>query len=211
MTGFFFVYEHSWARRLRMCVPLSCLWVIWMAIIISGLCLRHLTTIMLLQHLTSQLCPLATTHARGETFDLLMSDAPDLVRVALVAPIGNSYITPLCRQSFRWQRRFQTCLLVGKFSWNIKSIGIQSVVQHWICPGATFGLLTILSFWTNICPCWLDVMHQLSSSMCTTRISLGLTINAGVLLASCMGLIFGGTVIAFELTENSLSALSSES
>ena len=47
--------------------------------------------------------------------------------------------------------------------------------------------------------------------MCATRISLGLTINAGVLLASCMGLIFGGAVIAFELTENSLSALSSES
>ena len=30
------------------------------------------------------------THARGETFDLLMTDVPDLVRVAVVAPIGNS-------------------------------------------------------------------------------------------------------------------------
>ena len=31
-----------------------------------------------------------TTHARGGTLDLLMIDVPDLVRVAVVAPIGNS-------------------------------------------------------------------------------------------------------------------------
>ena len=30
------------------------------------------------------------THARGGTLDLLMTDTPDLVRVAVVAPIGNS-------------------------------------------------------------------------------------------------------------------------
>ena len=30
------------------------------------------------------------THACGETLDLLMTDVPDLVRVAVVAPIGNS-------------------------------------------------------------------------------------------------------------------------
>ena len=30
------------------------------------------------------------THARGATLDLLMTDVPDLVRVAVVAPIGNS-------------------------------------------------------------------------------------------------------------------------
>ena len=30
------------------------------------------------------------THARGGTLDLLMTDGPDLVRVAVVAPIGNS-------------------------------------------------------------------------------------------------------------------------
>ena len=30
------------------------------------------------------------THARGGTLDLLMTDVPDLVRVAVVAPIGNS-------------------------------------------------------------------------------------------------------------------------
>ena len=30
------------------------------------------------------------TRARGRTLDLLMTDIPDLVRVAVVAPIGNS-------------------------------------------------------------------------------------------------------------------------
>ena len=30
------------------------------------------------------------THSRGGTFDLLMTDVPDFVRVAVVAPIGNS-------------------------------------------------------------------------------------------------------------------------
>ena len=30
------------------------------------------------------------THARGGKFDLLMTDVPDTVRVAVVAPIGNS-------------------------------------------------------------------------------------------------------------------------
>ena len=30
------------------------------------------------------------THAHGGTFDFLMADVPDLVRVAVVAPIGNS-------------------------------------------------------------------------------------------------------------------------
>ena len=29
------------------------------------------------------------THARGGTLDLLTTDVPDLVRVAVVAPIGN--------------------------------------------------------------------------------------------------------------------------
>ena len=30
------------------------------------------------------------THARGGTVDLLMTEVPDIVRVAVVAPIGNS-------------------------------------------------------------------------------------------------------------------------
>ena len=38
------------------------------------------------------------------------------------------------------------------------------------------------------------------SSVCATRMSLGLIINAGVLLASCRRIVFGGPVIALRLT-----------
>ena len=42
--------------------------------------------------MTSQQSPVAIgkTHARGGTLDLLMTDVPDVVRVTVVAPIGNS-------------------------------------------------------------------------------------------------------------------------
>ena len=43
--------------------------------------------------------------------------------------------------------------------------------------------------------------------MCVTRINLGLMINAGMLLASSRGLIFGGPVIALRLTGKSLFAV----
>ena len=42
------------------------------------------------------------THASGGTLDLLMTDIPDLVRVAIIAPISNLDHSPLCRRSFRW-------------------------------------------------------------------------------------------------------------
>ena len=61
------------------------------------------------------------THACRGTLDLPMTDVPDREWVSGVAPIGNSE-TPLYRQSFRWLRMFQTCVLVGKFSLNIKLI-----------------------------------------------------------------------------------------
>ena len=98
--------------------------------------------------------------------------------------------------------------LVCEFSWNIKSIGILSVVQYGNCFGVTIGFLTtLLRFWTNIFPCWLDFMYQQRSSVCVTRINLGLMINAGMLLTSSRWLIFGGPVIALGLTGKSLSAI----
>ena len=59
------------------------------------------------------------THARGGTLDLLMTDVPDLVRVAVVAPIGNSDHSSLSAV-ISMAQAFQTCVLVGKFSSNIK-------------------------------------------------------------------------------------------
>ena len=61
-----------------------------------------------------------------------MTDVPDIVRVSVVAPISNSDHSSL---SFRWFRLFRTCVLVGKFSLNIKLIGIRFVVQCRIFPG----------------------------------------------------------------------------
>ena len=50
------------------------------------------------------------THALGGTLDLLMTDVPDLVWVVVVvAPIGNSDHSSLS-QSFRWLRKFKTCV-----------------------------------------------------------------------------------------------------
>ena len=59
----------------------------------------------------------------------------------------------------------------------------------------------------SICCCWLDVLIQPRSSLCATRISLGLMINAGTLLASSRKLIFGGPVIDLWLTGMSLSTV----
>ena len=84
-----------------------------------------------------------TTHACDGTLDLLITDVPDLVWVAVVASIGNSDHSSLSAV-ISMDHAIQTCVLVGKFSLNIKSIGIQFVVQYRICPGVTFGLLTIL-------------------------------------------------------------------
>ena len=56
------------------------------------------------------------THARGLTLDLLITDVPDVVRVAVVAPIGNKDHSSLSAVfEIRWLKRFQTCVLVGKF------------------------------------------------------------------------------------------------
>ena len=101
------------------------------------------------------------THAHGGLLDLLMTDGPDLGWVAVVTLICNSGHSSVCSHLGPEPRWFQTCVLVGKFSWNIKSTRIQPVMHYRICPGITFGLLIILlRFWTNICPCWLDIMYQ---------------------------------------------------
>ena len=68
-----------------------------------------------------------------------MTNVPDLLRVAVVAPIGN-----LDHSSLSAVICVKLCVSIGKFYLNIKSIGVQSVVQCSICPGVTFGLLTIL-------------------------------------------------------------------
>ena len=74
-----------------------------------------------------------------------MADVLDQVRVAVVELIGNSEHSALSAVISMAQAVPNFRVLVGKFSSNIKSAGIQSVVQYGICPGVTFGLLSILS------------------------------------------------------------------
>ena len=56
------------------------------------------------------------THARGETLDLLMTDVPDFLRVAVVAPIGNSDHSSLSQVISMAQAVPNLCVKVGKFS-----------------------------------------------------------------------------------------------
>ena len=85
-------------------------------------------------------CP---THARGGILDLLMTDVPDLIRVAVVAHIGNSDHSSLSAVISTAQAVPNLCVSSKVFLKHLV-IGIQSVVQCGICPGVTFGLLTIL-------------------------------------------------------------------
>ena len=65
------------------------------------------------------------THARTGTVDLLMTDVPDLIRVPVVALIGNSD-----------QSSMSTVISMAQavpnlsVSWKVILIGIESVVRH---------------------------------------------------------------------------------
>ena len=83
------------------------------------------------------------THARGGILDLLMTDVPDLIQVAVVAPMFNSDHSSLSSVILTAQAVPNLCVSRKVFL-KTKLIGIQSVVQCGICPGVTFGLLTIL-------------------------------------------------------------------
>ena len=74
---------------------------------------------------------------------LLMTDVPDLVRVAVVAPIGNSDHSSLgevisMAQAVPNLRVSRKVFLKHQVNLN------KSVVQYRICYDATFGLQTIL-------------------------------------------------------------------
>ena len=71
-------------------MPLSCLWVphVFCGSTTTnrhGVAAFDFATVSGCDHLVVDM-----THARGGIFDILMTDVPDLVRVSVVAPIGNS-------------------------------------------------------------------------------------------------------------------------
>ena len=72
-----------------------------------------------------------------------MTDVPDLVRVAVVAPVGNSDRPSLSAvismaQAVTDLYASRKVFLKHQVNWN------TSVVLYGICPGVTFGLLIIL-------------------------------------------------------------------
>ena len=84
------------------------------------------------------------TLGRGGTLDLLMTDVPDLVRVDVVAPIGNSDRSSLSAVISMAQAVPNLCVsrkvfLKHHVNWNTVCGTIQDL------PGVVFGLLTILS------------------------------------------------------------------
>ena len=83
------------------------------------------------------------THARGGNHDPLMTDVPDLVRVAIVAPIGKSDHSSLLAVISMAQAVPNFCASRKVFQKH-QVIGIVSAVQYGNCLGVTFGFLTIL-------------------------------------------------------------------
>ena len=84
------------------------------------------------------------THARGVTLDLLMSDVPDLVRVAVVAPIGNSDHSSLSAVISTAQAVPNLCVsrkvfLKHQVNWNTVCGAIRELLWR-----VTFDFLTIL-------------------------------------------------------------------
>ena len=71
------------------------------AIIWSGEVLQP-QSVMVLQPMKLQLCLVAISLLSARPIlDLLLTDIPDQVRVAIVAPVSNYKISSLSRQSFR--------------------------------------------------------------------------------------------------------------
>ena len=147
------------------------------------------------------------THARGGTLDLLMTDVPELVRVAVVAPIGNSDHSSLSAVVSMAQAVPNLCVsrkvfLKHQVKWNTVCGAIREVpwCNIWLSDNPVEVLNEHLSLQVG---CYVPT----KVSACITRINLGSMINAGMLLASSRRLIFGGPVTALGLTLMSLSAV----
>ena len=75
------------------------------------------------------------THARGGTLDLLMTDVPDLVRVAVVALIGNSDHSSLSAVISMAQAVPNLCVtkkvfLKHQVNWNTVCGAIRELLWH---------------------------------------------------------------------------------
>ena len=131
-----------------MCVPLSCLRVFeWPSSGVVGYTSTNRHGVAAVDFTTVSGCDklvVGATHAPGGTLDLLMTDVLDLVRVDVVAPMGNSEHSTLSTVISIAQAVPNLCLsskilLKHQVNWNTV-IGAILGFFH----GVTFCLLTIL-------------------------------------------------------------------
>ena len=96
------------------------------------------------------------THEHGGTL---------VVWVAVVELIGNSDHSPLSAVIAMAQAVPYLCVSMKIFLKHQVNLNtVCGAIRELSC--ITFGLLTnLLRLWTNICPCWLDVMYQPRSSV----------------------------------------------
>ena len=126
------------------------------------------------------------TYACGGTLELLMTEVPNLVLIAVVAPIGNSDRSSLFSVISMGQAVPNYCVsikifLTDQVNWNTCCGAINDL--NWNNIYHDDNTVDVL----DICNCWMDVMYQHRPSVCATRINLSMMINAGVLLASKQG------------------------
>ena len=147
------------------------------------------------------------TYARGGILDLMMTDVLDLVRVAGVAPIGNSDHSSLSAVISMAQTVPNFCVSRKVF------------LKHQINSNTFCGAIRELprrNIWVSDNP--VEVLNEhlslLVGRYVPTKVirvhnkeTLGSMINACMLLASSRRLIFGGPVIALGLIGKSLSVI----
>ena len=146
------------------------------------------------------------THARGGILDLMMTNVSDLVRVAVVSPIGNSDHSSLSAVISKAQAISNLCVSRKVFLKHQVHWSKICVVQYGICPGVTSD--------DNPVEVLNELLMLLVRRFIPTKVihvrnkdSLGLMINAFMISASSRRIIFREPVISLLLTGNSLSAV----
>ena len=121
----------------------------WVIILFSGfLCTVKLGTKKMLAHchsITFVCCLGLSPGPKSHQSSVRLTDVPDLVRVVVVAPIGNSDHSSLSAVTSIAQAVPNLCVS-RKVFFNIKLIGIEFMVQYRIYPGVDRILTILLRF-----------------------------------------------------------------
>ena len=150
------------------------------------------------------------THARGGTLDLLMTDVPDLIQVAVVVPKGttdHSSLSVVISMAQAVPNLWVSRKVFLKHQVNCNTVCGAILELPWRNIWSADNPVEILNQHLLLLLGWTFCFNYIRSSVCVSRISLGLMINAGMILATSRRLIFGGPVIALGNTGMSLSTV----